>query len=68
VSDLAEMRAIRETLYGPRAGAILMKFLRGRHHGCGPVKCSPRCDQRGRFYVGKWLLRTIPPSWWGLDS
>lgn len=61
MSDLTEMRAIRETLYGPRVGAVLMRWLRGRHHGCGAVTCGPRCNQRGRWLVGKWLLRAIPP-------
>lgn len=59
MSDLAEMIAVRETLYGPRFRAWLMRWLRGRLHGEG--RGAP---QYGRWYVGKWLLRHIPAWCW----
>lgn len=54
---LAELVAVRETLYGPYWRAWLMRALRGKHHGCGKVKCCPGCNQRGRWLIGKPLLR-----------
>jgi hypothetical protein len=68
VTDLAELVEVRETIYGPTLRARLMKWLRGTHHGCGKRSCGPDCDQRGRWLVGKWLLRTIPAAFWTIGA
>jgi hypothetical protein len=57
---LAEMRAIREHLYGPRFRAWLMRFLRGKDHWRG--------EKGGRWGVGKPILRTLPTWIWTIGA
>lgn len=65
MTDLAELRSIRDAVppTAPKVRGWLMAALRGKHHGCGKVKCGPGCDQRGRWLIGKRLILSRLPFW-----